>query len=100
MLAVTRFKRITISGGVLAGAKKAYHAVVDDERLAQRFGELGRELSRYCINATARGERHDDAYGFGGVLLSLRGNARCRQHRACDEQWRPNYNHAVTICFY
>ena len=62
------------SGGLLAtelGADIAAcaGAVVDHDRLTQRFGKARRQQAREHVGAPARREGHDDTYRAAGKLL-------------------------------
>ena len=50
--------------------------VVDDDLLAERFGELRRHDARHEVGAAAGRGGHDDAHGFDGILLRWSWKAR------------------------
>ena len=96
--ALTRFAHLLISprtrrrfGNMLAADHPTRAAaMVDDEGLAEGFGEFGRQRACHDVGRAAGGEGHDEAHGFHRISRGLRvgGGRKQRHHRQSGESMR------------
>jgi hypothetical protein len=86
-VAVGRRLRDHIRGGIAAGTG----TVLDDDGLAERFGELLAHDAREQIDGATGHERHHDPDRLRRIGLRRGGHGAEQDKRACDQECRPSH---------